>query len=61
MSIEKDIQHYLDMEDEKLSYLAKEIWEHPEIGLHEAFAAKLLSNELDCQRCGADEWHDLRY
>ena len=33
MQVQESIQNYLDMEDEKLSYLAKEIWDHPEIGL----------------------------
>lgn len=47
MSIQESIQQYLDLEDEKLSYLAKEIWAHPEIGLQETFAANLLSKELE--------------
>ncbi|MFN8493364.1 MAG: amidohydrolase [Caldilineaceae bacterium] len=47
MSVQENIQHYLDMEDEKLAYLAKEIWDHPEIGLQETFAATLLSTELE--------------
>jgi len=47
MSVQENIQHYLDMEDEKLAYLAKEIWDHPEIGLQETFAANLLSTELE--------------
>ena len=47
MTVQENIQHYLDMEDEKLTYLAKEIWDHPEIGLQETFAANLLSNELE--------------
>lgn len=47
MSIQESIQQYLDLEDEKLSYLAKEIWDHPEIDLQETFAANLLSKELE--------------
>ena len=46
MAVQENIQHYLDMEDEKLTYLAKAIWDHPEIGLQETFAANLLANEL---------------
>ncbi len=46
MAVQEKIQHYLDMEDEKLAYLAKEIWDHPEIGLQETFAANLLADEL---------------
>ncbi|MFN8444940.1 MAG: amidohydrolase [Caldilineaceae bacterium] len=47
MPIQQTIQNFLEQEDEKLSYLAKEIWDHPEIGLQEKFAANLLSNELE--------------
>ena len=47
MDVQQTIHHYLDQEDEKLTYLAKEIWDHPEIGLQETFAAKLLSDELE--------------
>lgn len=47
MRIQESVQHYLDMEDEKLAYLAKEIWDHPEIGLQETFAAQLLATELE--------------
>lgn len=47
MSVQETMQHYLDQEDEKLAYLAKEIWAHPEIGLQETFAANLLSKELE--------------
>jgi aminobenzoyl-glutamate utilization protein B len=47
MSTQDTIQHYLDQEDEKLSYIAKEIWDHPEIALQETFAAKLLADELE--------------
>lgn len=47
MPIQQTIQNYLDQEDEKLSYLAKEIWDHPEIGLQEKFAANLLSQEME--------------
>jgi aminobenzoyl-glutamate utilization protein B len=46
MNVKATIQDYLDQEDERLAYLAKEIWHHPEIGLQETFAAKLLADEL---------------
>ena len=46
MSVHDKVQDYLNDEDERLSYLAKEIWDHPEIGLQEKFAADLLSKEL---------------
>jgi aminobenzoyl-glutamate utilization protein B len=38
---------YLDQQDEQLSYLAREIWNHPEIALEEQFACNLLANELE--------------
>jgi aminobenzoyl-glutamate utilization protein B len=41
---------YLDEQDEKLSYLAREIWDHPEIALEERFAADLLARE--CEAAG---------
>lgn len=46
MSIEQAVLDYLDDQDEKLSYVAKEIWDHPQVALEETFAAKLLSDEL---------------
>jgi aminobenzoyl-glutamate utilization protein B len=46
MTASETIQHHLDGDDEKLAYLAKAIWDHPEIGLQETFAAKLLADEL---------------
>lgn len=50
MSITETILNYLNDEDEKLSYLAKEIWDHPQIGLQETFAADLLAKE--CEAAG---------
>lgn len=46
MTAHDSILHYLNDQDEKLSYIAKEIWDHPQIALEETFAAKLLSDEL---------------
>lgn len=47
MSAPESIVHYLDDQDEKFSYIAKEIWDHPEVALQETFASKLLSEELE--------------
>ena len=47
MSTYQRIQEYLNDQDEKLSYIAREIWEHPEIALEETFASKLLAAELE--------------
>jgi len=46
MNAAEAILDYLNDQDEKLSYIAKEIWDHPQIALEETFAAKLLSDEL---------------
>ena len=46
MGITETIVNYLEQEDEKLAYIAKEIWDHPQIGLQETFAADLLAREL---------------
>jgi aminobenzoyl-glutamate utilization protein B len=37
---------YLDEQDEQLSYLARQIWDHPEIALEERFACTLLADQL---------------
>jgi len=47
MHITETIVNYLEHEDEKLAYLAKEIWDHPEIGLQENFASDLLAKECE--------------
>ncbi|MEM7530646.1 MAG: amidohydrolase [Chloroflexota bacterium] len=47
MSTTQFILDYLNDQDEKLTYIAKEIWDHPEIALTETFASKLLSDELE--------------
>ncbi|HRW08668.1 MAG TPA: M20 family metallopeptidase [Caldilineaceae bacterium] len=50
MGITETIVNYLEQEDEKLAYIAKEIWDHPQIGLQETFAADLLARE--CEEAG---------
>lgn len=47
MQISQAVLDYLDDQDEKLAYIAKEIWDHPQVALEETFAAKLLSDELE--------------
>ncbi|MBV7332110.1 amidohydrolase [Chloroflexi bacterium TSY] len=47
MKASEKILGYLNDQDEKLSYVAKEIWDHPEIALEETFASRLLSEELE--------------
>lgn len=38
---------YLDQEDERLAYLARQIWERPEVALQERFASGLLADQLE--------------
>jgi len=40
------IFHSINDQDEKLTYIAKEIWDHPEIALQETFASRLMAKEL---------------
>ncbi len=47
MSVKEIILNYINDQDEKLSYIAQEIWEHPQIALQEEFAATLLAKELE--------------
>ena len=47
MHTQQTTLEYLDHHDEKLSYLTREIWAHPEIALEERFACGLLANELE--------------
>jgi aminobenzoyl-glutamate utilization protein B len=46
MSTEQTVD-YLNHQDEKLSYLARAIWEHPEIALEERYACNLLADEIE--------------
>jgi aminobenzoyl-glutamate utilization protein B len=45
--MQQAVLEYLDHQDEKLSYLAREIWARPEIALEERFACRLLADELE--------------
>jgi aminobenzoyl-glutamate utilization protein B len=47
MSTQQTVLDYLDHHDEKLSYLARAIWDRPEIALEERFACGLLADELE--------------
>ena len=47
MAGQEAIIEYLNDQDEKLSYIAKEIWDHPQTALEETFASKLLADELE--------------
>ena len=47
MSSKDIILNHINDQDEKLCYIAKEIWDHPQVALQEEFAARLLAKELE--------------
>ena len=47
MDAQDTILEHLNSNDEELSYIAKEIWDHPQVALQEEFAAKLLAGKLE--------------
>ena len=54
MSAEETIIQHINQQDEKLPYIAKEIWDHPQIALEEEFAAALLAKELEADGFSID-------
>ena len=46
MSAKNIILNHIQDTDERLSFIAKEIWDHPQIALQEEFAARLLAEDL---------------
>ena len=47
MSLEETALNYLDANEDKLTELAKYIWERPELGLQETHSSKLVADELE--------------
>ncbi len=47
MGAKEIILGYVNDQDEKLCYIAKEIWDHPQVALQEEFASALLAQELE--------------
>ena len=47
MNAKQIILEHIKGQDEELSYIAKEIWDHPQVALQEEFAAKLLAEKLE--------------
>ena len=47
MNAKEIILHHITDQDEKLSYIAKDIWDHPQVALQEEYAASLLAKELE--------------
>ena len=41
------ILDHLSENDEELTYIAKQIWDHPQVALQEEFASKLLADKLE--------------
>jgi hypothetical protein len=46
MSAKETILHHIQDLDEKLVYIARQIWEYPEIALQETAASRLLADAL---------------
>jgi aminobenzoyl-glutamate utilization protein B len=46
MGAKETILNHINEQDEKMGYIAREIWDHPQIGLQETFASKMLAQEL---------------
>jgi aminobenzoyl-glutamate utilization protein B len=46
MDLEERILHFLEVNEDKLTDLAQDIWDHPELGQTEAHASRLLANQL---------------
>ncbi|RLT52505.1 MAG: amidohydrolase [Chloroflexi bacterium] len=46
MNAKDTVRHTINDQDERLAFIAQEIWSHPQIGLQETFAAALLAKEL---------------
>ena len=47
MGAKEIILDFVNDQDEKLCYIAKEIWDHPQVALQEKFASVLLAQELE--------------
>jgi aminobenzoyl-glutamate utilization protein B len=47
MTLQQDALEFLDHHDEKFAYLARQIWDRPEIAQEERFASALLADELE--------------
>jgi len=47
MNIEENALSYLKAKEGELTGLAKDIWDHPQLGLEESYAAELISGQLE--------------
>ncbi len=46
MSAKAIILEHINQNDEELAFIAKEIWDHPQVALQEEFASKLLADKM---------------
>ena len=46
MDAQESILEYIRQNDEELSFIAKEIWDRPQVALQETFASRLLAEKL---------------
>ena len=46
MDAKRIILERIDQQDEELCFIAKEIWDHPQVALEETFASQLLAEKL---------------
>ena len=47
MDARQIILEHIKGQDEELSYIAREIWDHPQVALQEEFAARLLAEKME--------------
>ena len=47
MDAQAAVLAYIQEKDEELSFIAKEIWDHPQVALQETYASRLLANKLE--------------
>ena len=47
MKLEEQVLYFLDANEPKFVDLAKAIWEHPELGIQETFASRLIAEQLE--------------
>ena len=52
MTAKDTILQHINQQDEELTYIAKEIWDHPQVALREEFASQMLAEKL-----AADEFN----
>lgn len=54
MEARQIILEHIKAQDEELSYIAKAIWEHPQVALQEEYASRLLADQLEADGFSVD-------